>query len=383
MTDTRIPLKILALWLTGILAAGQFAKVSVTFPAFRALYPDLGPSLGFLVSALSLTGMLFGLLAGVLLTRFGVKRMLIGALMLGGAMSLVQSTLPAFGLMVVTRVIEGASHLAIVVAAPTMVGQIAPLAWRNTAMTLMSAVFAVAFALFSWLGLPLVAEFGLPVLFLLHGGLMIGMAGVLSRLLPRLDLPAYGPLTLRDVVARHGAAYRSAFVAAPAAGWLFYASSFVALVTVIPDFLPAEMRAFVSGSMPLAALVVSLTFGIIMMRFKTPVSVLMVGFVASAALAMALGVIGPAAWLAIAMLGIMGLVQSGSFAAIPALNATPEDQALSNGALAQAGNTGNLIGTPLLLWLVDGFGFAGLIGFALVAFVGGFAIHWLLAARRA
>ncbi|WP_417250279.1 MFS transporter [Celeribacter sp.] len=385
MTQTRIDprLTILFLWLAGILAAGQFAKISVTFPTFRELYPEQGASLGFLVSAVSVMGVVFGLFAGLMIARIGYKRLLVAAMLMGGVMSIVQAALPPFAIMLASRAIEGVSHLVIVVAAPTMMAQIAPPEFRNTAMTLWGTVFTVAIAIFAFLGLPFVEYAGIAALFLLHGAALIVMAWVMSRILPRLTkgqaMPAFG---LRDVISQHLRAYSSARIAAPAAGWVFYAAAFVALVTVLPDFLPQDQRAFLTGILPIAALVVSMTLGIGLMKVFSPVSVLVAGFAFGglATVALASGVAPSLS--AVALLGAMGLIQAGSFSAIPVLNVTAEDQALANGAVAQAGNTGNLIGTPLLLVLIEGFGFAGLIGFALVLFVGGIAVHLFLAARR-
>lgn len=55
---------------------------------------------------------------------------------------------------------------------------------------------------------------------------------------------------------------------------------------------------------------------------------------------------------ALTLMAVLGLVQSGSFAAVPQLNASINDQALANGAMAQCGNLGNSLGTPLFLSLV-------------------------------
>ncbi|NIY79580.1 MFS transporter [Celeribacter sp. HF31] len=382
-TDGRARLTIFFLWITGIFAAGQFAKVAVAFPLFRALYPGLGPKLGFLISALSVMGLVFGLFAGMILSRYGFRKLLMLALGLGGALSLFQASQPAFGLMLASRVLEGASHLMIVVAAPTLIGQIAPPRFRNTAMALWSTVFAVAFAVFSWLGLPLAERFGLPVLLMVHGGLLWTMALILSRRLPPVvRREPVAALRLREIMAKHVTAYSSPAIAAPAAGWLFYAMAFVALVTVFPDFVSMDQRGVISGVMPLAALSVSMTLGITLLRFVSPIAVLVSGFSIAAILALCLGLGGGQAWIAVAMIASLGFVQAGSFASIPVLNATHEDQSLANGALAQTGNAGNLIGTPLLLWLVERFGLSGLVGFACVVFCSGALVHLGLARLR-
>jgi len=64
------PFALLALLLlAGMTAAGQFAKVSVIFPELATAYPAAAASLGFLVSILSLTGVLTGLVAGMMVAR--------------------------------------------------------------------------------------------------------------------------------------------------------------------------------------------------------------------------------------------------------------------------------------------------------------------------
>ncbi len=382
--DITVRLTILFLWVSGILAAGQFAKVAVTFPLFREIYPGLGPKLGFLVSAVSAMGLLFGLFAGMILSRYGFRRLLIWALMLGGALSLLQSVGLSFPVMLATRFLEGASHLVIVVAAPTLIGQIAPVAIRNASMALWGTVFAVAFALFSWLGLPFAQRFGVYALLDVHGFLLWSMALILARILPVSDRRTdHISLGLRDIISRHVAAYSSPYVAAPAMGWLFYAMSFMAIITVFPDFLPMEQRGVISGVMPLAALSVSMVLGVSLLRFLPPVSVVITGFSIAALMALSLSLGVAQREVAIVMIASLGLVQAGSFSAIPVLNSKVEDQSLANGALAQTGNIGSLIGTPLLLWLVQHLGMAGLIGFALVAFCGGASVHlWLMALRR-
>ena len=87
-----------------------------------------------------------------------------------------------------------------------------------------------------------------------------------------------------------------------------------------------------------------------------------------------------APYLALAV--VLGLVQGGSFTAIPQLNPTPGAQAEANGALAQMGNVGTTCGTPILAVLVAKAGIAGFLGFALTLFACGFFVHLAMARRR-
>jgi MFS family permease len=370
---------VLLLWLSGVLAAGQFAKISVTFPYFRELFSSHGSSIGFLVSLVSAVGLTCGLFAGAFIARVGARKPLIAALCLGAVMSIYQSFMPNFGLFLISRAIEGASHLLIVVAAPTLLGQITEQRHRAMAMALWSTVFASSFAVFSWGGGPLIDHFGVSFLFWMHGAAMGCAAILVAILLPSNIIPRSSePLTLRAIVARHVSAYTSPWIVAPAAGWFFYAAGFVALVTVMPDFFPAERRQALIGILPLSALVVSITLGIALVKRFTSIPVIIAGFVVTSLLALSMAFGVPVEIAGVAVLAATGVVQAGSFSAIPILNTTPQAQALSNGALAQLGNAGNMIGTPLLILLTNAYGLAGLIAFATVTFGCGGAIHvWL------
>ncbi len=86
--------------------------------------------------------------------------------------------------------------------------------------------------------------------------------------------------------------------------------------------------------------------------------------------------------LGVALFACLGLVQAASFAAVPELLDQAEDQARANGAMAQMGNLGNSIGTPLLLLAMLSLGLWGFVLFAVMAYSIGIALHLWCAARR-
>ena len=177
---------VLLLWLAGLCAAAQFAKFSVVFPTIREHYPDAGTSAGFLVSILSLMGIVLGTSAGMIVARVGFRRLLLSALVLGAAASAYQATLPPFEPMLASRLVEGLSHLVIVVAAPTLMAQVSAPRHRPVTMTLWGTFFGVAFTIVAWLGLPLVSIHGLHMLFIAHAVAMSAVAVALYFYLPRL-----------------------------------------------------------------------------------------------------------------------------------------------------------------------------------------------------
>ena len=380
----RTVLLVLTLWAAGLCAAAQFAKVGVPLAEISALYPQAGSAIGFLVTLVSAVGVVAGLFAGMLGSRFGLRRLLLGALWLGAILSLVQSTLPPFPIMLGLRGAEGLSHLGVVVAAPTLIGTVTPSRWRPAAMTLWGTFFGVAFALTAWAGLPLVERFGPAALFVAHGVATAAVAAALAFMLrePEANGQAGERLTLPLVVRRHRTTYASPSIAAPALGWLFYTFTFVALTTVLPQLVPPEERTLTATLMPLASIAVSLTFGIALLRSMSAVGVVLLGLALSAAAAALMIATGVTAWGSIALLGTLGLVQGASFAAIPDLNPAPNDQALANGGMAQMGNLGNLAGTPVLLWALGAGGVTTTMGLAVISYAAAFALHVVLARKR-
>lgn len=381
VTRTHFPL-ILCLWGAGLGAAGQYAKISVIFDRLGAVYPDAGMALGFIVSLVGFVGILLGVVAGLVVARIRYRRAMLWALWAGAGVSLYQSLLPNLPLMLASRVIEGMSHLIIVVAAPTLIAQLSAARHRGLTLTLWSTFFGVAFSLLVVLGLPLVDLFGLPALFIAHGAWMAAFALILTAYLRPLEGQAEGRLSLLGLLRDHATIYTSPRIAAPAAGWLFYTFCFLAILTVLPPYIDPDWRAWVLGAMPLMSIAVSMTLGVAALWVMSAIALVEIGFgLCIAALLWLLIAPGlPAACLALA--AALGLVQGASFAVIPQLNDTASTQAQAYGAMAQTGNLGNTIGTPVLLAVLAVAGYPGLIWTAMAVLAGGLLAHIWMALRR-
>ncbi|MFC6584404.1 MFS transporter [Sulfitobacter aestuariivivens] len=177
---------IFALWGAGLGAAAQYGKVSVIFDLLPQVYPDAGAAIGFIVSLVGFVGILFGVAAGLLVARIRYRRALLGALWIGAGVSAFQAVLPALPLMLAARMLEGVSHLAIVVAAPTLIAQISAPRDRGLTLTLWGTFFGVAFAVLAWAGRPLALSLGVPALFMAHAAYMAVFALYLSARLRAL-----------------------------------------------------------------------------------------------------------------------------------------------------------------------------------------------------
>lgn len=380
-SQVRVGAAVLLLWLAGLGAAGQFAKIGVPFTEIQARFPEAGASVGLLLSLVSLIGAIFGIVAGVLVSGIGLRRAVLVALVLGSGISILQSTLDGLVPLLASRIIEGVSHLLIVVAAPTLIAQLTPPAYRNLAMTLWSTFFGVAYAMTVWLGMPLVRVHGLPALFMWHGIYMLACALLLLLVLPRqAQVPAPAPKR-----AWFGAAliraYASPRIAAPGFGWLFYTLTYVSLLSILPTILPVERRAEMLTVLPIVGIFTCLAGVPLLLRWLGPIRLSQLGFALAASMALLMVMAGPILP-AIGLYAALGLIQGASFAAIPTLNDSLEDRALSNGLMAQMGNLGNLLGTPLLLLVMGRSGIGGLVATIACGYMLAIMTHAWMEQRR-
>ncbi|MCX7888982.1 MAG: MFS transporter [Rhodobacteraceae bacterium] len=382
----RTAAAILAVWIAGLGAAAQFGKMSVIYDLLAPAYPGHGPAaFGLAVSIVGLVGLVLGTTAGLLVTRAGQRRTLLAALAAGAALSALQATMPAFPVLILTRLLEGLSHLAIVVAGPTLIAALAPPAQRPLAMTLWSSFFGVTYAVLALAAPPLVALGGARAVLLAHAGFMAGAAVLLALLLPA-DAPSAPRAGGGGLLARHLAIYASPRMAAPAMGFFCYTFLYVAVLTLLPPEVPPSHRLAAATGMPLVSIAVSLTLGVRLQARIGAVGAVQAGYLAAipAFLALALfwgsgaGMLAAGLWLS----GALGVVQGASFSAIPELNATAEDRAGAAGAIAQLGNLGTTTGTPLLAVVLSAAGAPGLAAAAVLACLCGVALHALQARRR-
>ena len=382
----RAVVTVLALWLAGLGSAAQFGKLSFAFDLMAARYPDHGAAgIGLIVSIVGIVGLVFGTTAGLLVARIGPRRAIVAALALGAVVSAVQALPLPYAALILTRVLEGISHLAIVVVGPTMIAGIAPPRHQGLAMTLWSSFFGVTYALLAVIAPPLLAGGSVTALFLTHAVWMAGLALILALLLPA-DPPAPPLPSVGGLVRQHGTIYASPRMAAPAMGFVFYTALYVALLTLLPPLLPEGQRALAAAGMPLLSIAISLTLGVWGLRYVSAVQMVQAGYAAGLLATLLLwagwgqGTVALVA--AFALAGAMGIVQGASFASIPQLNASAEDRARASGAVAQLGNVGTTSGTPILALMIAAMGHHGVIAFALPLCAAGIAIHALQARRR-
>ncbi len=374
-------LLVILLWCAGLGAAAQFGKISILYETLRATYGGNGEvALGLVVSIVGMVGLIFGTTAGLLVARIGPRRAIVTALAAGAAMSALQSLLPAYPLMLASRIIEGASHLAIVVVGPTMIASLAPEERRPLAMTLWSSFFGVTYTILALVG-PMLGTTGL---FLGHAIYMATLAVILALTLPA-D-PRGVALPMGNLLAQHAAIYASPRLAAPAMGFCCYTFLYVAVLTLLPPETPEAHRALIAAGMPLVSIAVSLTLGVRLLGRMSAIRLVQSGYAVAIPGFLLLWLFwGQGAGMVAGgflLSAALGIVQGASFAAIPELNATPEDRARAAGAVAQLGNLGTTTGTPVLAALLASVGPAGLTVAAVLLCGLGIAVHACQKTRR-
>lgn len=388
----RAVLTIFALWAAGLGAAAQFGKMSVIYPALEFVYSgnsaegypaQSAVAIGLILSVVGLVGLVFGTTAGLLVARIGEKRVIVAAMALGAAVSVAQMSLPSYPVMILTRILEGISHLAIVVVGPTMIAGLASRRFQGAAMTLWSSFFGVSYAGLFYFGPQMMLDHGPQSLLGLHAAWMAALAVILALALPRDSAEALKPMA-GGIMSMHRAIYTSPFLAAPAMGFVCYTVTYVAILTLLPAQM-GDKGGFIGVAMPLISIAVSLTLGVWLLSRMSAVALVQAGFAVAIAASFGLWLMwGQAAAVGFALTigASLGIVQGASFAALAELNPTPEGRAMGAGAIAQLGNLGTTTGTPILVWALDRAGVSGLVLFLAGFSALGIVIHAVQARRR-
>lgn len=357
---------ILTLWLLGILAAAQFAKMSVIAPILRTGFGLSLPQLGWLISLMEVGGAVFGLVSGLALARFGMRSFLLSGLMILSAASLMQAFASTTFLLFLARAIEGIGYVLVVIAAPTAIAATADNTLRPRALALWSTFVPVGIAVGG-------AITGLAAGMLGMSGVMLFWAAMIAAALPvamRLPLADIPPTQILFPAA---AAWISTF------GFGLYTVFISAVTMLLPSFLiercGATMgeAAIVAGVASLAVLPGAaaamwlmrkgdlgmrrtLFFSTLVLFPTVPLVLLLYGD-ANADLLQ----IGTISVLAVA---VSGLVPPLVFARLPLLAgaASSEDPriAMANGLVTQFGAGGALVGPPIGGAIVSIRGWEGL-----------------------
>ena len=344
---------VFALLVAGLFAAAQFGKLTLTLPVLRETYPEGGAFVPVLISIVGMVGILLGAVAGSVVARIGVARALTGALLAGGVLSLLEATLPHITLFAMLRTAEGLSHLAIVVATPTLMASIAADKDRPVVMAIWASFFGISMALTAVFLPSLLALGGLSVVFVAHGSGMLAIAVLLYPLLPKERISKPVPISY---FAEHQTIYSTPRLLIAGGGFVWYTILYISLLAVLPVAL--NLPVWVITALPLVSIVGTLWGGFLGKRFP-PDQLVIAGFVLTIGASGIVYLASPSIWPLFGLFFVMALIPAASFAAIPYFNAAPRDRARATGGIAQLGNVGTTAGTPIFVLVFDQAGLAG------------------------
>jgi len=362
-TTTHWP-RVITLWLCGVLAAMQFSKISFAFQTLQTSYETTATAMGWILSTVGSVGLVLGVTAGLCAPAIGYRRLLLLGMGLGAVLALLQSLIPPLPLLWLTRLFEGFSQLAVVVAAPVLIIRQSTPRQHSIVMGLWSTFVSVAFALTAAGGGWVLANFHLSGLFMLHGVGMALMFGLVLIFLPKDAAPAQPWPALSALPMLHLRLYQHWATALPGLCFFCYTSSAIALLTFVPQQAGAD-RALVAILLPFAAIGGTFSAGWLAHSLVAPRRLVLGAFTAMALVGLALGLclvaglsITPVALLLSYTVGLAG---GSSFALIPYLSREPTVQARATGAVAQMGNLGSTLGPPTFALMISTFGGPGLV----------------------
>ncbi|MEP3296770.1 MAG: MFS transporter [Aliiglaciecola sp.] len=379
MLNFRIVVSTALLWCLGVAAAVQVSKMTLTLKPLSEYYGVPESSVGVLISAIGLLAVALGAVVTALPALLGITRTLFSCCILAIGCSMLQYTLPSFGLMLAARIVEGLSHLGIVIVAPTLMSLIVTKKMRGLVMLLWGTFYGVAFALTSWLGAPLLERYGQSSIFLTHACFTAVVTLALFAYLPRKTDAPYGAQPSTNIEGaiclrfesirfrqsiqwycrQHTSTYVPANIRTPAVGWFFYTPTFVSIIAVLSSYATSE-NLLIVGFLPLASVFTSVFVVAVLVTKLPAIRISKIGFCMAAALCCLLILQSENMLLLAALFGVLGIIQGASYASIPQLNYAPTNQILAHGAMTQLGNLGNLVGVPLLILIESYWGIQGL-----------------------
>jgi AAHS family 3-hydroxyphenylpropionic acid transporter len=354
--------RVIALWLCGVCAAMQFAKISFLFSTLQAGYAISAAQTGLLLSTVGMVGLVLGVTVGLLAPAIGYRRLLLAGLGLGAAMALLQSLAPPYGWFWLTRVLEGASQLAVVVAAPTLIVQNSAPQHRSIAMGLWSTFVGVAFALTAALGGWVVARFQ-PSGLLLGHAIAMALAAAATLLLVRPDGATPPWPRLAALPRLHARIYTQWATVLPGACFFFYTLVSMSLLTFLPPQAGPGLP-WLAALLPLVNTGGTFVAGWLAQYLLSPARLVRLAFAAVAGAGLALWLCGLQGWnavpAALLLMAAVGLSGGAGFALVPYLSQVPAEQAQATGAVAQLGNLGATLGPPVFAALIARWGAPGL-----------------------
>lgn len=349
---------VIILWGIGVAAAAQFAKVSISLEALAQQYNISNSVAAVILTSIGILGIVLGAAAGMIVGAIGTRKSLVVALVIGILSSVLQAFLPSFYIFLFSRLVEGISHLLIVVAAPTAILSVTIPKQQSITMGLWATFFGVAYAISGYVGNTILAHGGISYLYFSHAGLILILMVLYLLLSKSASIVNQPPLMeeLSKAWKSQFSVYRSFSTATPSYAFFWHTLMFVALLTFLPTFgNSVDEKRLLSTVLPLISIIGSFLGGAISQKSKSALKQLQISFAVLTAMAIAMWAsIGSSSFFLAACLTMLtsGIVQASMFASVAELCKSETAQAQANGAITQLGNLGATCGSPIFAWVI-------------------------------
>jgi len=357
-----------------VVAAGMGAALHIGKlpPALPVLEKTLGITLvqaGFLLSLVQLAGMLLGLLTGLAVQRVGLKRSMMGGLLVLGVASSVGALAESVSWLLITRALEGLGFLWAVLPGPGMLRQLVPKVRINRMLgiwgTYMPLGTALALLLGPWVMGLASPDRGWRLWWCVLAAVALAFSLALFLRLPTdparhagsapADVKSIGSFKLLMLTLRCGPVWLLALT------FGMYSGQWLAVVGFLPSiYVKAGIASATAGWLTALAaalnMVGNVAAGRLLERGVSAVTLLVSGFLAMGTGAMlAFGTSIGAWWQFVAVLGfsmVGGLIPATLFSLSVRLAPVPEAVSATVGWMQQWSSAGQFLMPPLVAWVV-------------------------------
>lgn len=373
---------ILSAFLVGVAGAIQVGRIA---PVATFIQEDLQldlPTVGWLVSLITLSSAVLGLIAGYWVVRAGLRTSLVIGAFAMGACAAVAALAPTVPMLLGARIVEGLGYLVVVVVAPTLIAREAAPKDAPFALALWGTFFTLGLSIAAFAGGALVEPVGWRSWFFASAGIVVVTAIAALVTIPKDQIEDADRSKVWKTVSEMPKA--SWFLGAAFLGLTLLALS---ILSLLPTFLVQEHEftpgaaGSVTGSVALASIVGSLCYGVFAHRMSEII------IAASAGLVLIVGAFlafaGEAAPFQIVTFAAVAVLMSGilvaqTFAAVPRVARTSHLIGPTNGLVAQLGSVGALTGPPVIGALITSVGWS-VVPFVVAGFTLSFAALFALA----
>jgi predicted MFS family arabinose efflux permease len=366
-TSVALPSKNLTVGLlltSGVIASAQIGKAIIAIPQIRAeMELSFGMS-GVIVATFATIGASFGMGAGVIARKIGLRRSLIAGMTTIAIGNLVGGFAPNELVLLVSRIIEGIGFFGVAISIPSMLAEIVETNRRDFVMALWSAYMPAGITLMLAIA-PIVVIIGWRTLWFLSA-CVADIAAILLLFATPTVSSVNAPRSERAALSDVALVLRDPLCLSLALAFFAYSCQIFSMTFALPQLLTSRYGVSLGQAGVISATVLTVsTFGHLASSFLLRAGVPIWANIAAAFLFFSLSSLPvyasasslPIVLISAAMaLGVGGLAPGALYASAPQAAPNKRSIPLAIGLLQQASNLGQFAGPVALALWVDSFG---------------------------